>query len=121
MIGKTNRRFWKHFDALYTTADRKAWDDGADFTMKHMWPQLADVSFKDLHKLDVPTIFLLGRHDYTTPSEISSAWLEKLQAPKKEIVWFENSAHLPMIEEPGHMLVVLFEKVRPLAREETAP
>jgi proline iminopeptidase len=35
------------------------------------------------------------------------------------MVWFGNSAHLPMIEEPGHMLKALLDSVRPLAREES--
>jgi proline iminopeptidase len=48
-------------------------------------------------------IFLLGRHDYSCPWPIAEAWMKKLSAPKKRIVWFENSAHLPMIEEPGRV------------------
>ncbi len=85
-----------------------------------MWPQLAKVTFNDLHHLDVPVIFFLGRHDYTAPSQIASAWLEKLDAPKKELVWFENSAHLPMIEEPGHMLAALLQHALPLAGKAAA-
>lgn len=44
--------------------------------------------------------------------------LAKLQAPAKEIVWFDNSAHLPMIEEPGKTLQTLLTRVRPLAGQE---
>jgi hypothetical protein len=32
-------------------------------------------------------------------------------------VWFDNSAHLPMIEEPGRLFAALLEDVRPLAME----
>ena len=32
----------------YTAADRKAWDDGSAFTMKTLFPQLADISFAKL-------------------------------------------------------------------------
>ena len=99
----------------YTAADRKAWDDGSAFTMKTMWPQLANVTFNDLNKLDIPVMLFLARHHYTTPSSIAATWMERLTAPSKTIVWFENSAHLPMIEEPGHMLGALLEHVRPLA------
>jgi hypothetical protein len=31
------------------------------------------------------------------------------------MVWFENSAHLPMLEEPGQFLIHLVTDVRPLA------
>lgn len=55
--GRSDGEFYFHagrISPLYTAADRKAWDDGSDFTMKTMWPQLAAVSFEKLRKLDVP-------------------------------------------------------------------
>lgn len=99
----------------YTAADRKAWDDGSAFTMTTMWPKLAAVDFDPLAKVDVPLVFLLGRHDTTTPSEIAQRWLARVKAPSKTLVWFNNSAHLPIVEEPGRMLEALITKVRPLA------
>jgi pimeloyl-ACP methyl ester carboxylesterase len=48
----------------------------------------------------VPVYFFQGRHDYVTPSELVEEYLEKLRAPGKKIVWFENSAHYPFFEEP---------------------
>jgi pimeloyl-ACP methyl ester carboxylesterase len=41
--------------------------------------------------------------------------MKRLSAPKKEIVWVDNSAHLPMIEEPARTFAALQEDVRPLA------
>ena len=43
--------------------------------------------------------------------------MKRLSAPKTQIVWFDNSAQLPMIEEPGRAFVALLEDVRPLAKE----
>ena len=103
---------------MYTAADRKAWDDGSEFTMKTMWLQLAAVTFNELNKLEVPIILFIGRHDYTTPSPIAAAWLERLKAPKKVEVWFENSAHLPTLEEPGRVFAALLQHVHPLALAE---
>lgn len=100
----------------YTPADRKAWDDGSAFTMSAMWPQLADISFKDLNRINTPVILFMGRQDYTTPAPIADAWLKRLKAPKKQMVWFENSAHLPMIEEPGLTFAALLKDALPLAR-----
>jgi pimeloyl-ACP methyl ester carboxylesterase len=54
-----------------------------------------------------------GRHDEVVPSMITAAWLDKLKAPTKAIVWFENSAHMMMIEEPGRVLDALLRFVRP--------
>jgi pimeloyl-ACP methyl ester carboxylesterase len=44
--------------------------------------------------------FFLGRHDRTAPPELAVELLEALEAPAKEIVWFEHSAHMLNIEEP---------------------
>ena len=35
---------------------------------------------------------------------------------ERNSIWFENSAHMTMVEEPGRMLVHLVEDVRPLAK-----
>lgn len=105
----------------YSAADRKAWDDGSAFTIQTMFPQLADVSFESLKRLDVPVILFLGRHDYTAPAPIAAAWMERLKAPQKTAVWFEHSAHLPMIEEPGRVLAALLAEALPLAGKRATP
>lgn len=104
----------------YTADDVKAWGEGSEFTVKTLWPRMADISFLGLRRLDVPTIMLLGRHDITTPSEIAARWMERLSAPSKRVVWFEHSSHLPMIEEPGRVLDALLRYVRPIAVAEQA-
>lgn len=121
--GRRNGDFYFHIGRLspeYGEADRKAWDASSDFTMKTMWPKLAALSFRDLRALDVPVFLFLGRHDTTTPPDIATRWLDRLRAPAKQVFWFEDSAHLPMIEEPGRMLMLLADRVRPLARDEVA-
>ncbi len=99
----------------YTAADRQAWADGSAFTIKTLWPRLADLSFENVRELEVPVILLNGRHDYTTPVPVAEEWMRQLRAPVKITVWFEHSAHLPMIEEPGRVLAALLEHVQPLA------
>jgi proline iminopeptidase len=99
----------------YTPADRKAWDAGSGFSVTTLWPTLGDISFKGLRELRVPVVLFLGRHDYTVPAQIAETWLQRLDAPRKKLVWFEHSAHLPMIEEPGRTFAALLEYVRPFA------
>lgn len=72
----------------YTTADRQAWSDGSALTMKTMFPKLADISFAKLNRIATPVFLFLGRHDYMTPSLIAAAWLDRLRAPSKRVVWF---------------------------------
>ncbi len=62
----------------------------------------------------IPMFQLLGRHDWQTPSVLAAQWFETIQAPHKRIVWFEKSAHSPMIDEPKAFAKVLIEQVRPL-------
>jgi len=94
---------------LYTAEDRQAWDAGSDLTMKAVWPSLIGISFGRVTKLDIPVFLLMGRHDYTTPGPIAADWLAHLHAPQKRLVWFEHSAHLPFVEEPGRMLKALLD------------
>ncbi|MGG1908822.1 hypothetical protein AB1285_16830 [Microbacterium sp. NRRL B-14842] len=42
-------------------------------------------------------------------------WLETVTAPATHVVWFENSAHLCMFEEPGKFLVSLVTHALPHA------
>ncbi|MGG4511548.1 alpha/beta hydrolase [Heyndrickxia sporothermodurans] len=49
--------------------------------------------------IQVPIAFCAGRHDYTCPGELAEVFFHKLQAPVKKWIWFEQSAHTPMIEE----------------------
>jgi len=44
--------------------------------------------------------------------------MDRLKAPAKKTIWFEHSAHMPMVEEPGLVLKALINDVRPLADQE---
>ena len=50
---------------------------------------------------DVPVYLLLGRHDCNCSFELAEKWFDKLDAPSKKLIWFENSAHSPQWEEPA--------------------
>jgi pimeloyl-ACP methyl ester carboxylesterase len=42
-----------------------------------------------------------GRHDQVAPGAAAQRYAGSLQAPSKRLVWFDNSAHTPHLEEPG--------------------
>ncbi len=50
-------------------------------------------------ELDVPVYLLLGRHDINCVHTLAQEWYNSLIAPKKRLIWFENSAHFPQWEE----------------------
>ncbi len=105
----------------YTREEVKGIDQGSLFTLEKVLPEFLAVDFKSVKTCPIPVFMFMGRHDYTTPSEPTEAWLNAVQAPQKEGVWFENSAHLIPMEEPGKMLMTLVSLVRPLALAKSAP
>jgi proline iminopeptidase len=122
--GRDDGDYYTHMGRLspeYGADDRTAWDAGSELSMTTLWPTLARLSFEDVHELGTPIFLFLGRHDTTTPPEIAADWLQQLKAPQKSLVWFDNSAHLPMIEEPGRTLQALLTRVRPLAGPDLPP
>jgi pimeloyl-ACP methyl ester carboxylesterase len=69
-------------------------------TFNHVYQQLYDFDLrKQAVKLEVPVYILQGRHDINAPAVLVEEYFEKLQAPKKELIWFEHSGHSPWINE----------------------
>lgn len=74
---------------------------GGRFSTKVMWHEVQDINFFDqLPEVQVPVYFCVGRHDYNTPFELVQRYFDQLRAPKKKLIWFEESGHAPYVEEP---------------------
>ncbi|MFC7623886.1 alpha/beta fold hydrolase [Microlunatus sp. GCM10028923] len=99
----------------YSPADRDSARAGREFLAEHLLPRFIEIDFTEVHSFEIPIILFLGRHDYVTPTAPAVAWLDRLAAPTKIIEWFEDSAHLPMHEEPGHFLTAVLEHLLPYA------
>ena len=99
----------------YSSGDIAVIGKGSKFSLGKLWPQLAAVDFSKTTEFRCPILLIEGRHDNTTPSEIAAAWLEKVHAPGKKLVWLEHAAHMTMLEEPGRFLVHLVQDARPYA------
>src|SRR5262249_8781894 len=90
-LGKVFDRVPMQGNPLYDSAK---FNDGNAFSLKTMFSALMDANLmKTATKLDVPVYFLAGRHDYNTPFALVEEYYKVLNAPHKEIIWFENSAH----------------------------
>ena len=86
---------------------------GNDYTFPLLFDELMRVDLtRSAPKLEVPVYFINGRHDYNTPFILVEDYLEVLDAPYKEIIWLENSAHWIPFEEPEKFNDVLINKVR---------
>jgi pimeloyl-ACP methyl ester carboxylesterase len=64
-------------------------------------PELATLDLvHSVPRLDVPVVMVQGRLDRVAPGDAAQRYASTLEAPSKELVWFENSAHSPHLEEP---------------------
>ncbi len=99
----------------YGAEDRAALNAGSLFTLDRLLDEYVQVDFKPVREFPIPVVMFMGRHDYTTPSQPTEEWLQRVDAPSRRGVWFEHSAHMIPWEEPGKTLVSLLEYVRPLA------
>jgi pimeloyl-ACP methyl ester carboxylesterase len=96
----------------YGLYDKVSWLRGVLDTLGVVFPQLWEVDFrKQATKLDVPVYFLIGRHDINAPVKLTEEYFNILEAPYKEIVWFEHSGHNPWVTEADEFVRVMAEKV----------
>jgi proline iminopeptidase len=88
---------------------------GNDFSEHYLLADVLKLNLSGIVKLDCPLIIFAGRHDFNVNSQVAAEWFAKVKAPSKHFEWFENSAHLPMTEEPGKFLAALLRYARPIA------
>ena len=98
----------------YTIVDRVNFFRGIFQSVDALYPALARTDlFVQVPEIKIPVYFCLGRHDYEVPSVLSAKYLEVLKARRKQLVWFENSAHLANIEEKDKFNEFMINTVLP--------
>jgi len=98
------------FAAEYGLYDKVNYFRGLLKVMDVMWPQLWEVDLrKDVPELSVPVYFIEGRHDVNAPPHLAEDYLEKLEAPFKELIWFEHSGHSPWVDETDRLVDLMIE------------
>lgn len=99
----------------YTDHDVAEVWKGNDFSMQHLLSEVLTLDMTTVRELKIPVFLFEGRHDHNVSSELAAEWLQGVKAPAKQLIWFEQSAHEVMIEEPGKTLLTLVQQVRPIA------
>jgi pimeloyl-ACP methyl ester carboxylesterase len=99
----------------YTVEETETINEGNQFTLGRVLDEMLEVDYTGVTEFPIPVLMFLGRHDYTTPAQPTAEWIEKVRAPYKQAIWFENSAHLAPWEEPGKFLISLVTSVRQLS------
>lgn len=86
----------------YTPVNKFKYMNGLNRSRRLLWtPELFDVNFfRNAAELEVPVYFISGKWDYITSHKLTKEYYEFVQAPYKQLVEFEYSAHCGIFEEP---------------------
>jgi pimeloyl-ACP methyl ester carboxylesterase len=95
----------------YST-DVTEWMQAAMYAQGSLFGELMAVDFAQRTAFDIPVFFFLGRHDFNTPSQLVSEFAERVEAPVKQVFWFEESGHSPTWEEPAAFRARMGEVLR---------
>lgn len=81
------------------------------YSGKELWDDMMTINlFEQVKQVSCPVYFFEGKYDAIVSSKIAAEYFEKLQATKgKQLIWFNNSAHRPHIEEPMKFLSELIK------------
>ncbi len=83
-------------------------------TFNVVYPQLQKMDLReDATHLDLPVYIVLGRNDMNNPSRIPEQYYDLLEAPKKSLIYFENSGHGMIWEEADLFHNLMVETVIP--------
>ena len=85
----------------YSGKWKKCWEKGFKFSQslfddRQIW--LADLP-SQVPCLETAIFFLQGHHDFDTPWQLVEMYYHQLEAPSKQLYWFEHSSHFPFYEE----------------------
>lgn len=89
---------------------------GYKLCLTQMWSTLVNYDFTtQLHTFEMPYYIFQGRRDENTPAALIQNYYDSIEAPDKDLIWFENSAHRPLSEEPELFRKHLREKFLKIA------
>ena len=86
--------------AEYGLYDKLTFILGMTDTLGAVYQQLYDLDLREqAAKLEVPVYFFVGRYDINAPTSLSEEYYKLLDAPSKQLIWFEHSGHTPWVDE----------------------
>ena len=103
----------------YTAADVESFMKGMAWSSRTAGAEAAVSNyslFRDLPEISIPVYIFAGRYDYSTPSSLAEEYYNSVKAPKKGFVWFEESGHTMIFEEPDKMTRELISIARETLR-----
>ncbi len=83
-------------------------------TFNVVYPQLQEMDFRvDATQFDLPVYIVLGRHDMNNPAQIPEEYFDLIQAPAKQLIFFENSGHGMIWEEAERFHDLMINQILP--------
>jgi pimeloyl-ACP methyl ester carboxylesterase len=98
----------------YGWLDRVYYLLGLMNTFNEVYPQLQNMDYRlDATSFDLPVYLILGRHDMNNPYQIPEEYFNLLDAPRKQLYFFEDSGHGMIWEEADKYHSILVDTVLP--------
>ena len=96
----------------YTLGDLWGIARGHRVVLEKMWPECGRTNFNaTCTRFQMPFYIFDGRLDQNTPASLVEGWYERIEAPDKCLIWFENSGHNPMHDEGERFKSLLRQKL----------
>lgn len=87
---------------------------GLQDTFNVVYPQLQGLDFRqDATRLDLPVYLVVGRLDHNAPPQLAQSYFDVLEAPHRELIYFEHSGHGMIWQEPDKFRDLLIQTVLP--------
>jgi pimeloyl-ACP methyl ester carboxylesterase len=111
---KFDRVGWMLASIEYSWPEKLRFNRAAGRSFGLLYADLLSVNLSEtVPRVEVPVFFAEGRHDRMAPAEVAERYFTSLIASRKELVWFENSAHFPQWEERARFHEFLLKTVLP--------
>ena len=92
--------------------DKVNWLRGLMNVFNVVHPQLEDLDFTtQAAEIEVPVYFFVGRYDVNAMASLVERYYDVLDAPYKELIWFEKSGHPPLYSEASKVVDVMVNHI----------
>jgi len=100
------------FCKYYSLPDIPKTIRGMSFCQNALLPEINRLNlFEKRIEVNIPVHFVQGRHDGIAPLEITKKYFDFLPAKEKTFTCFDNSAHMPHLEEPERFFDLIKGKI----------
>ena len=91
---------WGVFGSEYTLVEKVNVLRGLVDYFTTMYPQAQGIDLREeVTRLEVPVYLVQGRHELDARTALVPEWLDALEAPRKQLTWFEQAGHATAFEE----------------------